>query len=141
VPVDRRWSVPEDQGPEIGVDQDGNLLVTPRVVQDSDTDALAEAVWEAIAILRRVGGTIQIASQRGEIVPEVVVTESYVFAYHSFTPLVRKLDGNPVDNGLSDEIAAQFPEDSPGAEVVAEAQAEVAAAEDADHERAGAVVE
>lgn len=144
MPVDRRWSVPETEGPEIGFDEAGNLLITPRVVQDHDTDALEAAVWEAIAIMRRVGGTIQIASQRGEIAPQVVITESYIFAYHSFTPLIRKLeDEGPEDPGelTADELAAHFPEGSPGAEIVAEAQAEVAAAEDAEHERAGAVVE
>lgn len=142
MPVERRWSVPETEGPEIGFDEAGNLLITPRVVQDHDTDALEAAVWEAIAIMRRVGGTIQIASQRGEIAPQVVITESYIFAYHSFTPLVRRLEDDEPGDGLNaEQIAAHFPEGSPGAEIVAEAQAEVAADEDAEHERAGAVVE
>jgi hypothetical protein len=70
---------------------EGNLLVTPRVVNDDDPDSLVEAVLEVVAILRRVGGTVQIASQRAEIAPGVVITESYIFAYNSFTPLVRRL--------------------------------------------------
>jgi hypothetical protein len=70
VPVDRNWTVPEDeQQPEVSFDGEGNLLVTPRVVNDDDTDSLVEAVLEVVAILRRVGGTVQIASQRAEIAP------------------------------------------------------------------------
>jgi hypothetical protein len=71
---------------------EGNLLVTPRVVNDADDGLARGGGLEAVAILRRVGGTIQIASQRGEIAPNVVITESYIFAYNSFTPLVRRLD-------------------------------------------------
>jgi hypothetical protein len=152
VPVDRNWTVPEDeqQKPEVSFDGEGNLLVTPRVVNDADTDSLVEAVLEAVAILRRVGGTIQIASQRGEIAPNLVVTESYIFAYHSFTPLVRRLPDPEANHEADDvddvpeegdvqlderELEMHFPEGSPLAEVARKAAAE----EPAEAEPAAAV--
>lgn len=94
MPVERNWTVPEDQHhqPEIGLTEDGDLLLQPRVIRDDDPDSLFDAVAEVVSILRRVGGTIQIASQRAEVAPNLVVTESYIFAYNSFTPLVRRLD-------------------------------------------------
>jgi hypothetical protein len=118
VPVERVWTVPDDQGPELSVMPDGDLLVQPRVVSDDDEDGLAAAVYEALAILRRVGGTIQIASQRAEIGPQVVVTESFIFAYNSFTPLVRRLDQQPEE--------ADFPpvEDTDLGDAIASAQEE-----------------
>jgi hypothetical protein len=118
MPVERVWTVPDDQGPELSVMPDGDLLVQPRVVSDDDEDGLAAAVYEALAILRRVGGTIQIASQRAEIGPQVVVTESFIFAYNSFTPLVRRLDQQPEE--------ATFPsvEDTELGDAIAEAQEE-----------------
>lgn len=144
MPVDRNWTVPEDeqQKPEVSFDGEGNLLVTPRVVNDADTDSLVEAVLEAVAILRRVGGTIQIASQRGEIAPNLVITESYIFAYHSFTPLVRRLPRDePQQEGAEPltaeereanedvhlderELEMHFPGESALANVVEQAQAE-----------------
>lgn len=148
MPVERMWTVPEDQVPEIGVTADGDLLIQPRVVRDDDPDALAEAVWEAIAILRRVGGTIQIASQRAEIAVNVVVTESFIFGFNSFTPLVRRLEdaGHPDDEmgGLTEEEMAQhFPDGDgvPGdvAEQAADEQPATTGEAAADLERAGVV--
>lgn len=126
MPVERAWTVPDDQQPELAVMPDGDLLVQPRVVNDDDEDGLAAAVYEAVAILRRVGGTIQIASQRGEIGPQVIVTESFIFAYNSFTPLVRRLgDQQPQPE------EAEFPpvEGTDLGDVIAEAQEEEPAGE------------
>lgn len=135
MPVDRNWTVPEDprRQPLVSYDEEGNLVISPpQVVSDSDYDALDEMVREVVAILRHVGGTVQMASQRGEIAKKVVVTESYVVAYHSFTPLVRKLQDAPAtDDGelTDDEIATHFPptEDTPLGETIASAQSEVPA--------------
>lgn len=138
MPVDRQWTVPEDEQhlPDVSFTEEGDLLVSARVVRDDDADSTLETLLEALAILRRVGGTIQIASQRGEIAPNVVVTESYVFAYNSFTPLVRRLEqeepeaGQPTDDDLTDdERAAHFPPMDEGAagDAIAQAQAEVPA--------------
>jgi hypothetical protein len=152
VPVDRNWTVPEDQQPEISFDPEGNLLVTPRVVRDDDPDGLVEAVLEVVAIQRRIGGTVQIASQRAEIAPGVVITESYIFAYNSFTPLVRRLPRDEPqqegDEPLTDEEAdtegvhldereleMHFPEGSAARDLVEQAQAE----EPAEAEPAAAV--
>jgi hypothetical protein len=133
VPVDRSWTVPEDHQPDISWDEEGNLVLTPRVVRDDDDDALASAMIEAISILRRVGGTIQIASQRGEVAPKVVITESYIFAYNSFTPLVRRLDGDAepheVDDAPeADDLEQHFP-DGGMSDVLADVEAEVPAPE------------
>jgi hypothetical protein len=143
VPVDRQWTVPEDEQhlPNISVTEDGDLLVQPRVVHEDDSDATLEALLEALAILRRVGGTIQIASQRGEVAPNVVVTESYIFAYNSFTPLVRRLEQQDFEEGHADDVGDEhdFPSMEEGAagEAIAQAQAEVPA--DAEPEPAGIV--
>jgi hypothetical protein len=124
VPVERAWAVEDDQQPELSVTPEGDLLVQPRVVREEDEDALTAAVYEALAILRRVGGTIQVASQRAEIAPQVVVTESLIFAYNSFTPLVRRLgDQQPEetpfppieDTDLGDAIAEAQQEEPAGA--------------------------
>jgi hypothetical protein len=105
VPVQRNWTI----------------LEQPLVVRDDEPDQLHEAVLEVLAILRRVGGTIQIASQRVEIAPNVGVTESFVFAYNSFTPIVRRvgeeeqdehLEHLEDDRELTEELADHFP---PGA--------------------------
>lgn len=118
MPVDRNWTVPENRQPLISFDEGGNLVVHPHVVADDDDDALAVAVWEAIAILRRVGGTLQVASQRAEIAPNAVVTESYIFGYSSFTPLVRRFadqaeaeEEMPTADGplTANELADHFP--------------------------------
>lgn len=124
MPVERNWTI----------------LEQPLVVRDDDHDELTEAVFEAIAILRRVGGTIQIASQRVEIAKNVGVTESFVFAYNSFTPIVRRAgeppqpepvqaiaDGDLEGDGdlTADEMAQHFP-DAGGLQ---EAVDEIAAAE------------
>jgi hypothetical protein len=153
VPVDRNWTVPETQQPEISEDPEGNLLITPRVVRDDDPDALVEAVLEVVAIQRRIGGTVQIASQRAEIAPNVVITESYIFAFNSFTPLVRRLPRDePQQEGAEPltveereanedvhlderELEMHFPEESPLADLVEQAQAE----EPAEPEPAAAV--
>jgi hypothetical protein len=152
VPVDRNWTVLEDEQhkPEISYDGEGNLLITPRVVNDDDPDSLFAAVWEVVAILRRVGGTVQMASQRVEIAPKLHITESYIFAYNSFTPLVRKLadaahEADEADDDLEDppqsadldeqELAMHFPGESALANVVEQAQAE----EPAEPEPAAAV--
>lgn len=150
MPVERAWTVPEDPQhlPNVELTQDGDLLVQPRVVRDDDYDSLQQTVLEAIAILRHVGGTIQIASQRGEIAPKVVVTESYIFAYNSFTPLVRRLDQpaeqaadlpEPGGDLTAEEIAQHFPDVGEGAlgDVVSQAQAE----EPAEDPLAAAAVE
>lgn len=153
MPVERMWSVPEDQVPEIGLSAEGDLLIQPRVVRDDDPDALHEAVLEVLAILRRVGGTVQIASQRGEVAPNVVVTESYVFGYNSFTPLVRRLEDGQVEQHpdaeggddtelTADELAQHFPEGGPLAEVAQQALEETPATDAAaaeELERAGVV--
>lgn len=152
MPVERQWTVPEDQGPEIGFDAEGNLLVQPRVVREDDEDALWETFLECRAILRRVGGTIQMASQRVEIAPGVVVTESYIVAYNSFTPLVRKLHGEDLEDGpeadadaLSDDEMQQHFPDGPLADIAVQATQEVPATDDAEAdaalEQAGTVVE
>jgi hypothetical protein len=147
VPVERNWSVPEDEHrqPHIGVTADGDLFVQPRVVRDDDPDGLLEAAFEVVSILRRVGGTIQIAAQRAEVAPDVVVTESYIFAYNSFTPLVRRLGDAPQaadepEPLTKEEIAAHFPADeSPMQQIVEEAKQEEPA--DADASPAVAAVE
>ena len=110
MPVDRNWTVPEENVPLVSYGESGELIIhPPRVVADDDETALAASVIEAIAILRRVGGTIQIASQRAPIAPGLVVTESYVFAYNSFTPLVRKLEEDAGDL-TQEEIDQHFPD-------------------------------
>lgn len=144
MPVDRNWIVPEDPQrlPSVQLTQDGDLLVQPRVVRDDDYDSLQQTVLEVIAILRHVGGTIQIASQRGELAPSVVVTESYIFAYNSFSPLVRRLEQTDGNVELTpDEIAEHFPGFADGqmGDVVEQAREEEAAT--ADEAAAAAAVE
>lgn len=147
MPVERHWTVPEEQGPQITQTPEGDLLIQPRVVADGDGDALVESVFEAVAILRRVGGTIQIASQRAELAPGLVVTESYIVAYNSFTPLIRRLadeeqlavpdQGN--DDLTAEEIEQHFP---PGGmdDVLEQARDETAAASDEEiRQEVGAV--
>lgn len=129
MPVDRNWNILEDpeRMPEISFDPEtGDLLIQPRVVRDDDPDSLLEAVFEAIGILRRVGGTIQIASQRGELAPQVVVTESFIFAYNSFTPLVRRLGDNQGEEAQEALDDATFPSMETGqmGEVIEEAKDE-----------------
>lgn len=146
MPVERNFIQPEDEHrlPEISYTAEGDLLVTPRVVHDDDQDGLMQTVLEVLAILRRVGGTIQIGSQRAEIAPNVVITESYIFAYNSFTPLVRRLErpeahdeqdagADLTDAELEDaagltaeELAQHFPgmEESALGDAIARAQAE-----------------
>lgn len=144
MPVERNWTVPEDNIPLVSVDDDGNLVIhPPRVVGSHDEDSLYVAIVEAISHLRDIGGTIQIASQRAEVAPNVVATESYIFAFSSFTPLVRRLprEDAPAPDLSPDEVAQHFPE-GPLEDLAAEAEAEEPALEpDADSEPAHAVVE
>lgn len=144
MPVERAWTVPEDPQhlPNVQLTQDGDLLVTPRVVADNDYDALQQTVLEVLAILRHVGGTIQIASQRGEVAPSVVVTESYIFAYNSFSPLVRRLEQTDGNVELTEEeLAEHFPDlrDGQMGDVIEQAKAEENA--EADPAAAAAAVE
>lgn len=133
MPVDRVWTVPEDPQrlSKVELTQEGDLLIQPRVVRDDDYDGLQQAILEAIAILRHVGGIIQIASQRGEIAQSVIITESYIFAYNSFTPLVRRLEEAEGNVELTEEeMARHFPDPADGqlGDVLAQAE---------DEERAG----
>jgi hypothetical protein len=109
VPVERNWTVPEQEGPQITQTPDGDLLIQPRVIADGDGDALVEAVFEVVAILRRVGGTVQIGAQRGEVAPNLVVTQSYIFAYNSFTPLVQRLEQQQFEEGHADDVGDDEP--------------------------------
>jgi hypothetical protein len=100
VPVDRNWTI----------------LEQPIVIRDDDPDELEQGVYEILAILRRVGGTVQIASQRRELAPGAYVTESYIVAYSSFVPLIGRVEhdaGADVvagDELTAEEIAQHFPD-------------------------------
>lgn len=94
---DREMREPEtEQAVPEGWELDGDPVQLP-----DDDDALFQLVLDALRILRRVGGVVQIAAVRRELSPgtKLYETVEYVARWNSYSPPVKaeaEQNGEPV---------------------------------------------
>lgn len=91
---ERQWVVPEDLPDR-----------HPEDVQPVNREEAAQAFLEAEAILQRLGGVMQTASQRVEVADGRFITVGYVFRHVSYAPAQRAPSNGHVEEPEAEPLA------------------------------------
>lgn len=85
---DRETRIPEQFDP---VPAGWELNGEPVRVDAEDEDQLAKAVWDAVTIMRYIGGAVTMLPIRVELAPgtDIYKTVEYAFKWNSFVPPAR----------------------------------------------------